>query len=180
MSDAPAGGDGASSPDAAGSSTEPLTVHGLPATEVRGTTVVHTDVARYLGLLEALHAEGHRFCADLCGVDQLTNVDRHLPDGIEPQRFEVVVTLRDLTASRHVRIRCQVPAVDTRVPTTFPLWPGTEAMEREAYDLLGIVFTGHPDLTRILLPDDWEGHPLRKDVAAGRVPVQFRDAPSNR
>ena len=159
---------------------EPLTVHGLPAVVVRGTTVVHTDVARYEGLLQALHAEGFRFCADLCAVDQLTNGDRRLPDGVEPQRFEVVLTVRDLPGHRHLRVRCQVPDADTRVPTAFPLWPGTEAMEREAYDLLGVVFTGHPDLTRILLPDDWEGHPLRKDVAAGRVPVQFRSAPSTR
>jgi NADH:ubiquinone oxidoreductase subunit C len=159
---------------------EPLLVHGLPAALVRGTTVVHTDVARYEGLLRALHAEGFLFCADLCAVDQLTNADRRLPEGVEPQRFEVVLTLRDLPGRRHVRVRCQVPAEDTRVPTAFPLWPGTEAMEREAYDLLGVVFPGHPDLTRILLPDDWEGHPLRKDVAPGRVPVQFRAAPSTR
>jgi NADH-quinone oxidoreductase subunit C len=159
---------------------EPLTVHGLPAVEVRGTTVVHTDVARYEGLVQALHAEGYRFCADLCAVDQLTNADRRVPDGVELQRFEVVLILRDLAGHRHLRIRCQVAADDTRIPTTFPLWPGTEAMEREAYDLFGIVFTGHPDLTRILLPDDWEGHPLRKDVTPGRVPVQFRAAPSTR
>ncbi len=159
---------------------EPLSVHGLPAVEVRGTTVVHTDVARYLGLLEALHAEGFSFCADLCAVDHLPNGGRTLPDGIEPQRFEVVVTVRDLATSRHLRVRCQVPEADTRVPTAFRLWPGTEAMEREAYDLLGVVFTDHPDLTRILLPDDWEGHPLRKDLAPGRVPVQFRAAPSTR
>jgi len=159
---------------------EPLTVHGLPAAEVRGATVVHTDVARYEGLLTALHDEGFAFCADLCAVDHLTNAGRRLPDGIEPQRFEVVLTVRDLAGHRHLRVRCQVPADDTRIPTAFALWPGTEAMEREAYDLLGIVFTGHPDLTRILLPDDWEGHPLRKDVAQGRVPVQFRAAPSTR
>ncbi len=159
---------------------EPFTIHGSPAVEVRGTTVIHTDVPRYEALLQALHREGYRFCADLCAVDHLTNGDRRIPDGVEPQRFEVVLTLRDLAGHRHVRIRCQVAESDTRVPTTFALWPGTEAMEREAYDLLGIVFTGHPDLTRILLPDDWEGHPLRKDVAIGRVPVQFRDAPSTR
>ncbi len=167
--------------DEAAPAPEPLTVHGLPAVEVRGTTVVHTDVARYEALLRALHGEGYLFCADLCAVDQLTSGGRGgLPEGIGPQRFEVVLTVRDLPRHRHLRVRCQVPADDTRVPSAFPLWPGTEAMEREAYDLLGIVFTGHPDLTRILLPDDWEGHPLRKDVAIGKVPVQFRTAPSTR
>jgi NADH-quinone oxidoreductase subunit C len=166
--------------EAAAPEPEPLTVHGLPAVEVRGTTVVHTDVARYEALLHALHAEGYAFCADLCAVDQLTNAGRTLPEGVGPQRFEVVLTLRDLTRHRHIRIRCQVPGDDTRVASAFGLWPGTEAMEREAFDLFGVVFTGHPDLTRILLPDDWEGHPLRKDVTPGRVPVQFRAAPSNR
>ena len=77
-------------------------------------------------------------------------------------------------------MRVQVPADDAEVATLFDLYPGTEAMEREAYDLFGIVFTGHPDMTRILLPEDWEGHPLRKDYGVGRVPVQFKGAPGPR
>ena len=79
-----------------------------------------------------------------------------------------------------MRVRVQVPEADPTVATLFDLYPGTEAMEREVYDMLGIVFGGHPDLTRILMPEDWEGHPLRKDYGVGRVPVQFKDAPGPR
>ena len=68
----------------------------------------------------------------------------------------------------------QVPDADPEVPSLFGLHPGTEAMEREAFDMFGIVFTGHPDLTRILMPEDWEGHPLRKDYVVGEIPVQFK------
>jgi len=79
-----------------------------------------------------------------------------------------------------VRVRVQVPADEPWAPSLFELHPGTEAMEREAYDMFGIVFRGHPDLSRILMPDDWEGHPLRKDYGVGRIPVQFKGAPQNR
>jgi NADH-quinone oxidoreductase subunit C len=81
---------------------------------------------------------------------------------------------------KRMRVRAQVPEADPTIATLFELFPGTEAMEREVYDMFGIVFDGHPDLTRILMPDDWEGHPLRKDYPVGRIPVQFKEAPGPR
>ncbi len=125
-------------------------------------------------------AHGFEMCADLCGVDYLTHPGRRLPDGVQPERFEVVVNLLSLSQARRVRVRVQVPESDAVADSLFDLYPGTEAMEREAYDLFGIVFAGHPDMTRILMPEDWEGHPLRKDYGVGRVPVQFKEAPGPR
>ena len=92
----------------------------------------------------------------------------------------MVVNLLSLSQARRVRVRVQVPDDDAVVDSLFDLYPGVEAMEREAYDLFGIVFAGHPDMTRILMPEDWEGHPLRKDYGVGRVPVQFKGAPGPR
>jgi NADH-quinone oxidoreductase subunit C len=79
-----------------------------------------------------------------------------------------------------VRLRVQVPETDPVVSSLYDLHPGSEAMEREVFDMFGIVFEDHPDLTRILMPEDWEGHPLRKDYAVGRIPVQFKGAPGAR
>ena len=101
-----------------------------------------------------------------------------MPDGIAPERFEVVANFLDMAQGRRIRVRVQVPADDPTVPTLFDIHPGTEAMEREAFDMFGIVFADHPDLTRILMPEDWEGHPLRKDYEVGSIPVQFKAAPS--
>jgi NADH-quinone oxidoreductase subunit C len=97
---------------------------------------------------------------------------------VSPERFEIVAVFIDLATARRVRLRVQVPDADPTIPTLFDIHPGTEALEREVFDMYGIVFTDHPDLTRILMPEDWEGHPLRKDYAVGEIPVQFKDAPS--
>jgi NADH-quinone oxidoreductase subunit C len=134
----------------------------------------------YKRMVAAFRAAGFELCADLCAVDYLTHPGRSLPDGVAPERFEVVVNLLSLSLRQRVRVRVQVPDSDPVVDSLYETYPGTEAMEREAYDMMGIVFTGHPDLTRILMPDDWEGHPLRKDYGVGRVPVQFKEAPGPR
>jgi len=159
---------------------EPL-IHGSPSELGRaGQLVVHPDRDSYLAVVRALRDDGYRMCVDLCGVDYLLKPDRPLPAGVRPERFEVVVNLLALDGRRRARLRLQVPVDDLTAPSLFELHPGTEAMEREAYDMFGILFAGHPDLSRILMPDDWEGHPLRKDYGIGRIPVQFKGNPRPR
>ena len=145
-----------------------------------GETVGFVTKERYKAAVLALREAGYELCADVCAVDYLGHPGRALPDGVAPERFEVVVNLLSLSKKERTRLRVQVPESDCTVDSLFEVYPGTEAMEREAFDLMGIVFDGHPDLSRILMPEDWEGHPLRKDYGVGRVPVQFKEAPGPR
>jgi NADH-quinone oxidoreductase subunit C len=184
----------------------PELLHGCPVGESAGQRVVYVDRARYLEVFRALYQDGYDLCSDVTAVDYIAHPGRPLPDPVTPERFEVVVNLLDRGTGptgvaggngtgngtsgngaahaarppRRLRARCQVPASDPTVPSLFDVWPGSDAMEREVFDLMGIVFEGHPDLSRILMPDDWEGHPLRKDNPVGRVPVQFKEAPPPR
>jgi NADH-quinone oxidoreductase subunit C len=166
--------DGAASEEEAAPGPELL--FGSPIEDRLGQRVVFPVLDQYLQLMKDLVDDGFEVCTDLCGVDYLTHPGRRLPDGVAPERFEVVVNLIDLRQARRLRVRVQVPGDDPVVPSLFDLWPGSEAMEREAFDMFGIRFDGHPDLTRILMPEDWIGHPLRKDYAEGRIPVQFKGA----
>ena len=136
--------------------------------------------ADYHDTVARLRDEGFEMCTDLCAVDYLSHRARPLPDGVAPERFEVVVQLVSIAHRRRAQLRVPVPESHPEVDSLWDLYPGVEAMEREAFDMMGIRFAGHPDLTRILMPEDWEGHPLRKDYGVGRVPVQFKDAPGPR
>jgi NADH-quinone oxidoreductase subunit C len=152
-------------------------VHGHPLVDSLGAKVVHCQADGYLALARALRADGYDMLVGLTGVDYLNHPGRDLPAGIVAHRFEVVVELLAMSDRRRLRIRCQVPGDNPHLATLFDVWPGSEAHERETYDLFGVVFDGHPDPSRILMPEDWEGHPLRKDYASGRIPVQFKEAP---
>jgi NADH-quinone oxidoreductase subunit C len=143
-------------------------------------TVRHVDVAGYHDLVASLRAEGYNLCVDVTAVDYLTHPNRALPDDVARERFELVVQLMKLPGVERVRVRCQVPAGAAVVPTITDLYAGADAPEREVFDMFGIGFEGHPDLTRILMPEDWEGFPLRKDYGIGRIPVQFKAAPRSR
>ena len=157
---------------------EAVTAHGCPLTEHHGQTVLYPTAEQYLDVVKALADDGYHMCVDLTAVDHLRNPHRTLPAGINPERFEVVVNLLDITGRRRIRLRVQVPANDPVLPSLFDLYPGTEAMEREVFDMFGVTFTDHPDLTRILMPEDWDGHPLRKDYGTGDIPVQFKGTPN--
>ena len=115
----------------------------------------------------AAQEAGFEMLADLTAVDYL---------GVRRIRYEVVTNLLSIAHSLRVRVLCAIPADDTAIPSLVPIYPGANFFEREVYDMFGITFEGHPDMTRILMPDDWEGHPLRKDFGVGAVPVQFKEA----
>ncbi len=130
------------------------------------TVTARIDREGYVALMTAARDVGFDTFVDLCAVDYF----RRQP------RFEVVVIVFALEQRRRLLVKVGVPGGEPSLDSLTSLWPGANFYEREAYDLFGIHFSGHPDLTRILLPDDWEGHPLRKDYAVGSVPVQFKGA----
>lgn len=92
-------------------------------------------------------------------LSSVTAVDRY---PAEP-RFEVVYHLHSLERNERLRLKCRIGGQNPTIESVTSVWRGANWYEREVFDLFGIQFTGHPDLTRIMMPDDWEGHPLRKD-----------------
>ena len=97
----------------------------------------------------------------------ITAVDRSAL-GREP-RYEVIYELYSIPKTHRLRVKAGVPEDDPTIDSLFPVWKAADWMEREAFDMFGIIFRGHPDLRRILMPEDWEGHPLRKDFPLGGV-----------
>lgn len=150
------------------------TSYGVPVTESHGQVVLHPTSDQLLATVTQLKEDGFCMAIDVTAVDYLTHPGRKdLADGINPERFEVIISLINHEQRNRIRLRVQAGTSNPTVPSLFDLFPGTEAMEREVWDLFGVIFEGHPDHSRILLPDNWEGHPLRKDHDVGRIPVQF-------
>ena len=113
-------------------------------------------------VLAALLEDGYDLFVDLFAVDYPSR----------PERFEVVYQLAHLNGPERVFVHVAVPEEEPELPSVSDLIAGANWPEREAYDLFGLRFAGHPDLKRLLLPDDWEGHPLRKDYPTrGTVPL---------
>jgi NADH-quinone oxidoreductase subunit C len=152
-------------------------MQGVVVQDALGQEVLFVEKSSYVAVMGALYDAGFTMCVDLTAVDYLSHPPRTLPGGIAAQRFEIVVNFLSMSNRARTRVRVQVADGET-VPSLFDLHPSTEAMEREVFDMFGIRFDGHPDLTRILMPEDWDGHPLRKDYSQGRIPVQFKGAAS--
>ncbi len=151
------------------------------AADSHGQSVIHVARERWHALAASLR-DDERFtqCVDVTAVDHLADAVRALPLGVDAARFEVVANFLSHPRNRRVRVIAQIPADDPAVDSITDLYPGVNFAEREVFDLFGIRFDGHPDLTRILMPDDWIGHPLRKDAASARIPVTFKGDPSPR
>ena len=130
--------------------------------------IINTSVAEYKKLVESLHTESYERMVDLTVVDWFRKK--------EP-RFEVVVQFLSVSKNERKTVKVFVDDEELSIPSITDIYPSANFYEREAYDMFCINFLEHPDLTRILMPDDWNGHPLRKNYGSGRIPVQFKNAP---
>ncbi|HEY1456367.1 MAG TPA: NADH-quinone oxidoreductase subunit C [Candidatus Dormibacteraeota bacterium] len=120
--------------------------------------------------LTALKADGYRLLVFLTCVDHLADTSRQWP-----ARYELVYQLRNLETREELRVRTFVDGDPPRVDSVSDIYPPANWDERETYDLFGVVFDEHPDLSRILMPDDWVGHPLRRDYPVGGEVVEFSE-----
>ena len=129
----------------------------LEVVSFRDQVSVLVKKGRIFEIMSYLHSSPDLFfdyLIDLSGVDYL---------GRKDHRFEVVYNLLSLKHNHHIRIKAVVTEIECNIDSVVGIWAGANWHERECYDMYGISFKGHPDMRRILMPEDWEGHPLRKD-----------------
>lgn len=142
----------------------------LRITVDRGEITFYVDRRHLLEICRTFRDEPDlrfEFCSSLSGVDYGPDV---------PQRLHSVCHLTSMTYRRRIRVEVAVDVEDPRVPSVVEVYPTADFQEREAWDMYGIVYDDHPALTRILMPDDWEGHPQRKDYPLGGIPVEYKGA----
>ncbi|MGI8813925.1 MAG: NADH-quinone oxidoreductase subunit C [Pseudonocardia sp.] len=148
----------------------------IPGTAIRQVTVDRGEITLYVRrdrlfeLCATLRdSEGLRFelCSSVSGVDYGEDV---------VDRLHVVYHLTSMTFRRRVRLEVAMSVEDAHVPSVVAVYPTADWQERETWDMFGVIFDGHPALTRILMPDDWEGHPQRKDYPLGGIAVEYKGA----
>jgi NADH-quinone oxidoreductase subunit C len=139
----------------------------------RGELTMHVRREHLIGVATALRNEPSlRF--ELCS--SVSGVDYYNPDDAASNRLHSVYHLTSMTYRRRIRLEVSVSVDDPHVPSVTGLYPTADWQERETYDMFGIIYDGHPALTRVLMPDDWDGHPQRKDYPLGGIPVQYKGA----
>ncbi|MEV0454798.1 NADH-quinone oxidoreductase subunit C [Catellatospora methionotrophica] len=135
----------------------------------RGELTLHIVPAKIAEVCQILRDDmslRYELCSSVSGVDYIA----------EERRLHVVYHLTSMTYRRRIRLECAVTAAEPHLPTVTTVYPTADWQERETYDMFGVIFDGHPNLTRILMPDDWDGHPQRKDYPLGGVPVEYKGA----
>ena len=136
----------------------------------RGELTLHIKRERLFEVAKKLRdTDSLRFemCMGVSGV--------HYPED-KGRELHAVYPLLSLTHNRRIRLEVSVPESDPHIPSVVEIWAGNNWHERETWDMFGIIFDGHPGLTRILMPDDWPGHPQRKDYPLGGIPVEYKGA----
>jgi NADH-quinone oxidoreductase subunit C len=136
----------------------------------RGELTLHIKAERIAEVAQSLRddpALRFELCSSVSAVDYL---------GADARRLHVTYHLTSLTYRRMIRLEVAASAEEPHVPSVTSVYPTADWHERETYDMFGIIFDGHPNLTRILMPDDWEGFPQRKDYPLGGVPVEYKGA----
>jgi NADH-quinone oxidoreductase subunit C len=136
----------------------------------RGEITFHVAREHLVELVEQLRDDAYlrfEFCSGVSGVHYPADRGREL---------HAVYHLQSMTHNRRIRLEVSVPDSDPHIPSVVPTYPTADWHERETYDMFGIIFDGHPALTRILMPDDWPGHPQRKDYPLGGIPVEYKGA----
>ncbi|MGW5744619.1 NADH-quinone oxidoreductase subunit C [Amycolatopsis sp. NPDC003861] len=148
----------------------------IPAEAILQTTVDRGEITFYVArehlpaIAKALRDDGglrFELLSSVSGVDYGVDV---------PQRLHAVYHFTSLTYRRRIRLEVTLDVEDAHVPSLVETYPTADWQERETWDMFGIVFDGHPALTRILMPDDWDGHPQRKDYPLGGIPVEYKGA----
>ncbi|MET0136483.1 MAG: NADH-quinone oxidoreductase subunit C [Kibdelosporangium sp.] len=148
----------------------------VPAEAILQVTVDRNEITYYVArehlvqICRTLRDEpGLKFelCSSVSGVDYGVDI---------PQRLHSVYHLTSMTYRRRIRLEVCLDVEDAHVPSVVGVYPTADWQEREAWDMFGIVYDGHPGLTRILMPDDWDGHPQRKDYPLGGIPVEYKGA----
>jgi NADH-quinone oxidoreductase subunit C len=135
-----------------------------------GDAWITVDPANIHDALSSLKGEGYRLLLFLTCVDHLVDASRKWPG-----RYEIVYQLRNMATLEQLRVRTFIDGDPPRIDSVSDVFPPANWDERETWDMFGVVFNNHPDLTRILMPDDWVGHPLRRDYPVGGEVVEFSE-----